>query len=41
MVDPGTVSADLLKANGFVTKKSKMCTNSAQKISLFALQALG
>ena len=29
MVDPGTVSTDLLKANGFPTTKSKMCTNSA------------
>ena len=41
MVDPGTVSTDLLKANGYPTTKSKMCTNSAQKIGLFAAQALG
>ena len=41
MVDPGTVSADLLKATGYPTTKSKMCTNSVQKVGLLALQALG
>ena len=30
-VDPGAVSADLMKANGYVTTKSKMCANDFTK----------
>ena len=41
MVDPGTVSADLLKANGYPTTKSMMCSSYEQKVSLLAANALG
>ena len=30
-VDPGAISADLLKAAGFVTTKSKMCADASFK----------
>ena len=33
MVDPGAVSADLMKANGFVTTKSKMCGEAYFKLA--------
>ena len=34
MVDPGALSADLLKASGLVTTKSKMCGEASFKLAL-------
>ena len=41
MVDPGSISADLLKGAGFVTTKSKMCADASFKMSLDEMKKAG